>query len=102
MPTGWTREVRILLEFDCATNITDVAQAQEAVALSLGSSRYVGGCNPGSKEASGRVEAARSLLDRSSSSKSEDMRVDQDHHLAPTRTCAITTFWLRLSAANLT
>ena len=58
----------------CATNTALVAQAQDVVVLSLGSSGYVrGGARPASPEAPGGVEDARNLLDRSSSSKSDDM-----------------------------
>lgn len=55
----------------CATNTALVAQAHEAVVLSLGSSG--GGARPASSEAPGGVEDGRNLLDRSSSSKSDDM-----------------------------
>jgi hypothetical protein len=51
------------------------AQAQDAVVLSPDSSgRVRGGTGPASAEAAGGVEDGRNLLDRSCSSKSEDMR----------------------------
>jgi len=53
----------------CATNMALVAQAQEAVVLSLGSSGCVrGGARPASPEGPGGVEDAGNFLDRSSSS----------------------------------
>lgn len=57
--------------------MADVAQVQEAVVLSLNSSKFVGDTKLGSTwstEGSTDVEGARSWLDRSSSSKSEGMR----------------------------
>jgi hypothetical protein len=57
------------------TNMTDAAQDQEAVVLSLIFSGYVAtDTKPGSTEASSGLEDARGLLDISSSSNSEDMR----------------------------
>lgn len=57
------------------TNMPDAAQVQAAVVPSLTSSGFVAsGTGPGSTEASSRLEDARRLPDKSSSSSAEDMR----------------------------
>ena len=62
------------MTISCATNTALVAQAQEAVVLSLGSSGCVkGSARAASPEAPGGVEDARNLSDRSCSSKADDM-----------------------------
>ncbi len=57
----------------------DAAQVQEVVVPSLKSSEFVvSGTGPGSTNASSGLEDARRLLDKSSSSNSEDMREVMD------------------------